>query len=143
MPSYKLLNGVAHNIMDHAVSGLSFLHPHLGKVCRLANIKKISLDLTKKNPLPPGLPYDQPLTLSTITLHGKFLEILEKGGFTLSYITSANLIFEFPEDSLEDNDRFSCVSELITAKGKLYRHEMNTDTYYDPYLKFKSENYKN
>ncbi len=56
MPSSKLLNGVAHDILHHAMSGLSCLHPHLSQTCRTAGVTEITLDLMRESPCQPASP---------------------------------------------------------------------------------------
>lgn len=122
-PADKLLNGVTNNITDHAVSGLSYLHPHLSQVCRKAGIEEISLDLIKASPLPTGFTEYQPLVLSSRALHQKFVEILEKNKFSLSDVSSAVLTFKFLPNSSDDYSGFSCACELITTKAKRFHHK--------------------
>jgi hypothetical protein len=99
MPSEKLLNGVAHDIMDHAMSGLSYLHPHLTQTCRSARISDVTLDLMSESPLPAQCPQYQPLVLASRALHRTFVAILAKMGFTLADLSSATLVFHISPDA--------------------------------------------
>src|SRR5437773_1035389 len=110
MPSQKCLNGLAHNIMDHAVSGLSYLQPHLAQVARAAGVNTVTLDLLSVSPLPATLRLLDPAVRACEALHQTFLSIAQKLGFTAQDIASATLTFEFPVDSSDDY-RFSCTSE--------------------------------
>jgi hypothetical protein len=129
MPSQKRLNGLAHNILDHAVSGLSYLQPHLAQVCRTAGVSSVTLDLLAASPLPSALGSLRPAVLACETLHQTFLSVVQKLGFTPRDIASATLTYEFPANSADDY-RFACTSELVGASGRIYRHSMHTDTYY-------------
>jgi hypothetical protein len=124
MPSHKLLNGVAHDIMDHAMSGLSCLHPHLTQTCRSARVADVTLDLMHESPLPSTIPQYQPLVLASQSLHQTFVAILAKIGFTLADVSSATLTFHVSPDALDDYSFVSCASELVSSRGKSYRHEM-------------------
>ena len=124
MPSYKLLNGVAHDIMDHAMSGLSYLHPHLSQTCRSAQISDVTLDLMRESPLPATIQQYQPLVMACQTLHRTFVAILTKMGFTLADLSAASLTFHVLQDAPDDYSYVSCTSELISARGRSYRHEM-------------------
>ena len=73
MPSYKRLNGVAHDIVEHAVSGLSYLHPHIVNTCKKAGLSEITLDLLSASPLPAGVRVDKPCVLAIQTLHRTFV----------------------------------------------------------------------
>ena len=129
MPSQKHLNGLAHNILDHAVSGLSYLQPHLAQVARTAGVSTITLDLLSASPLPVILHLLRPAVLACESLHHTFLSIAQKLGFTPQDLASATLTFEFPADCTDDY-RFACTSELVGSGGRRYRHSMHTDTYY-------------
>jgi hypothetical protein len=129
MPSQKQLNGLAHNILDHAVSGLSYMQPHLAQVCRGAGVSTVTLDLLAPSPLPTVLHSLRPAVLACETLHLTFLSIAQKIGFTPQDIVAASLAYEFPVDSIDDY-RFSCTSELVGSNGRRYHHSMHTDTYY-------------
>jgi hypothetical protein len=129
MPSQKQLNGLAHNILDHAVSGLSYLHPHLAQVARAAGVSTIPLDLLSVSPLPVALHSLRPAVLACESLHRTFLSITQKLGFTPRDIASAALTFEFPAECTDDY-RFACISEVVGTSGRRYLHSMHTDTYY-------------
>jgi hypothetical protein len=122
MPSRKHLNGAAYDIMHHAVSGLSFLHPHIAQTCRAANIPVITLDLMQSSPLPPTIHADHACVTATQTLHHTFVGILQKLGFSLSDVSSATLTFRAPRNA-QDDYILPCNVELVTADGKRYHHE--------------------
>jgi hypothetical protein len=124
MPSSKLLNGVAHDIAHHAMSGLSYLHPHLSETCRKAGIAGVTLDLTSESPLPSSVPDYQPLRLASQALHRTFVGILESVGFTLADVSAARLTFSIVQDAPDDYSYVSCTSELSTTRGQSYRHDI-------------------
>ena len=81
-----VFKSVAHNIADHAVSGLSFLHPHAAQVSRRSGVSPLILDLKSENPLPEGIEPYEPLELSSRALQKKFVGILEKEGLMLELL---------------------------------------------------------
>jgi hypothetical protein len=124
MPSSKLLNGVAHDILHHAMSGLSCLHQHLSQTCRTAGVTEITLDLMRESPLPTNIPVCQPLILACRAVHRKFLGIVESVGLTLADVAAARLIFHIVPDAPDDYSYFSGTSEVVTAQGRIYRYNI-------------------
>ncbi len=123
MPKSKLLNGVAHDIAHHAMSGLSCLHPHLSETCRKAGVWEVALDLKMESPLPSTFPDYEPLRLASQALHRTFVGILQTLGFTLSDVSAARLTFSVVRDAPDDYSYVSCTSEIVTTLGHSYRHD--------------------
>lgn len=123
MASRKHLNAVAHDIAHHAVSGLSFLHPHLGQACRRAKTLEVTLELTRGEPLPSDFPTSEPLLNAARSLYKTFCEILAKKGFGLKDVRSAELRFQFGPQR-EDDYSCSCRSRLVTSDGREYCHTL-------------------
>lgn len=119
MPSLKLLNGVAHDIAHHAVSGLSYIHPYLGELCRSMGKLTIALNVLSDSPLPENIIPVEPLALSSRALHQKFLEILERNGFSLKDVQSAVLTFSF-SPSRTDDYIATCKASLVASNGKIF-----------------------
>jgi hypothetical protein len=124
MPSSKLLNGVAYDIAHHALSGLSYLHPHVTQVCRKAKITEVTLDLLNESPLPANVPDYEPLRLASQALHRRFLNILKSVGFALSDISDARLVLHVVTDAPDDYSYVSCDSEIVAIGGRTYRHQL-------------------
>ena len=123
MPCRKHLNGAACDIMHHAMSGLSFLHPHIAQTCREAKLSSLTLDLMQPSPLPPEVHAQKPCLLATQALHETFVSLLQKLGFSLADVSSATLTFSAPRHA-QDDYTLPCRSELVTADGKHYEHTM-------------------
>jgi hypothetical protein len=121
MPSLKRLNSVCHSTAHHAVSHLSYLHPHLRQACRLAGRNSVNVSLLEENPYPLELPHLQSLFLAFSELKQKFIEILESEGFSIDDIHSATLRFEF-EPKFSDDFSSNCLAQLTSASGKSYEH---------------------
>jgi hypothetical protein len=125
MPSEKRLNSVCHSIAHHAVSGLSWIHPHLGRACRQAGLSGVSIDLLADNPCPKDLRCRRksPLRVGLGSVQEKFAGILQSEGFSVDDLTSAVLEFEFPPD--KDDYWSLCTSTTVTASGRQFRHKLD------------------
>lgn len=123
MASSKHLNAVAHDIAHHAVSGLSYIHPHLGAACRSANIDEITLDLSLADPFPIGFAANEPLKAATRALRKKFEDIIQMKGFSASEVRIATLRFIF-SPSRSDDYSSVCFSHLCTLDGKEFHHRL-------------------
>lgn len=124
MPSTKRLNSVCHSIAHHAVSGLSFIHPHVLETCRSAGVQHVSIDLLDPEPCPKEFRVVLPLLLSLRCLRTKLDEILTAEGFSLSDLSRASLTF-FPDPRLHDDCSSICHSILTTVTGRTYEHVIN------------------
>ena len=121
MPSGKRLNSVCHSIAHHAVSSLSYVHPHLRQACKAIGVPCALINLKAKEPCPKVFGHIELLRLSLAALREKFESILAAEGFTLADIESVDLTFyftaEFPDDYCS-----ICDAEIISAAGKKYRY---------------------
>jgi hypothetical protein len=123
MPSLKPLNGIAHDLAHHAQSGLSWLHPHLGQVCREAGVSVAVVELATPSPYPLGLPKSPPLVLALVGLHQKLVDLLSIKSLSLEDISSLELTFAFSPNRTDD---FSCEvkSSLVTKSKKVFEHHV-------------------
>ena len=119
MSSSKHFKGVAYDIIHHAVSGLSYLHPHLGDACEEAQINEVKIELLAKEVYPKKLPLKKPLKFALSSLQVKMKEIVEKKNLSLSSISRLDLLFKF-EKNRPDNYLCQIKSELELNNGKVY-----------------------
>lgn len=124
MPSIKRLSSVCHSIAHHAVSGLSYVHPHLRQACKAVGIDTITIDLTREQPCPAQFLSIDPLRLSLKALQEKFKGILKSEGFTTNEIDVIELRFEFTEE-FPDDYCSNCYARLVSSTGKVYEHAVN------------------
>ena len=129
MASTKALNGVAHNIMDHSVSGLGFLMTHVLDYCAATSSRELQIDLLESNPLTHA---PEPLRASASAKHEKFVEILGRAGFKTSDLRSAHLHFRVLEDPQRPTARFTCNCKLQTKDGKQFLSTMDSSNYWKP-----------
>lgn len=103
------------------MSGLSYLHPHVCQAARKSGLDKLVLDLLADDPCPKEIKHG-PLRLASKALHGKFLDLLKKGSFDRSVLSSAQLIFDCGKGEQYD---YTCpvASELVTSSGKTFKHQ--------------------
>lgn len=126
MPSEKRLKSVCNSIAQHAVSSLSFIHPHLSQACRSHGIHSISLDLISSDPCPDQFKPNEPVHLSLISLHNRFKEILTSEGFGIADIEDTILVFEFPNEYLKFEDYCTnCHVHLTSKKGNEFVYSVD------------------
>jgi hypothetical protein len=124
MTSIKKLNSVCHNIAHHAVSGLSYVHPHLRQACKAIGIDTITIDLQREQPCPDRFLDIEPLRLSLKALQQKFKEILRAEGFTIDEVGAIELRFEFTVEFADDYCS-NCYARLVSNTGKVYEQAVN------------------
>jgi len=114
MTSIKRLRSVIQSTAHHAVSGLCYVHPHLGEECKKSGIKTISFNLINSgfNPELPSITGE--LELSTNALREKFSELLSIERIQVPEIKSAYATFAF----LRGRWPTSCHIEAVTVEGK-------------------------
>ena len=140
MPSQRVLQSVAHNLGHHAVSGLSFLVPHVFRAARHSGQLTVSIDLLADEPLPRTFSIDEPLRLSVGALRERFNEILSFEGFTRDAIRAVTVAFRFEDQWPEtpatllakmragfretpEDPAYHCEAAVIATNGRSYRQE--------------------
>ena len=123
MASLKRLQAVAHDIAHHSRSGLSFIHPHLGKACREASVLEARVELLSDHPYPVGLPKHEPLALALGALRQRMVDILSKYDYTPAQLTSAEVLFSFEPDPRDD---YSCTvrAAIRSVEGRMYERAL-------------------
>lgn len=114
MTSIKRLRSVIQSTAHHAVSGLCYVHPHLGEKCKEIGIKSIGINLLKPGFDAELLSITEELELSTNALREKFSELLVSENIKDSEIKSAYVTFGF----LRGLWPTSCYIEVVTVEGK-------------------------
>jgi hypothetical protein len=117
MASQKPLKGVAYDIAHHAQSGLSYLHPHMGELCKEIGITQITLDLMADNTYPEALREYKPLKLAIGELKDKFHSILNKREMKLNFVSELALKFVFYA-----GDNYLCTVESTLVKTDGTKH---------------------
>jgi hypothetical protein len=117
MPSIRALSSVAHDTVHHAVSGMSWLHPHAGEFARSSGLGEVRLDLLLCNGPLVAAGASEQLQSAAGALRAKFFEILEKHGFARSALGRAEIVLLFPT-----SDPYYCVGacRLETVDGRTF-----------------------
>jgi hypothetical protein len=124
MASNKRLNSVAQSIAHHAVSGLSYVHPHLGKMCDKSGISSVIIDILADDIYPVHFSENKPLRLALNQLKITFIEILHSEGFSINDISEVTLRFKF--DFLKwDHYCSICTTKIIALSGRVYEKTVN------------------
>lgn len=120
MASRKRLRSVAHSVAHHAVSGLSYLHPHLGIAAREIGQDEIIVDMLADDPCPTGLQHILELKTSLAALRVRFEEILASEDIEIAGLAYAVLWFDFETGValLHSRDDYcsNCHALLITKE---------------------------
>jgi hypothetical protein len=124
MASSKRLSSVSHSIAHHAVSGLSYVHPHLRQAAKARAEETVFINLLADEPCPQRFSQIMPLKTALNSLKLRFLEILKSEGFSSMELNAAVLMFEFPENYAADYCS-NCHSLLTHKTGKNYLHAVN------------------
>jgi hypothetical protein len=112
--SIKRLRSVIQGTAHHAVSGLCYVHPHLGRACKESRINSITVDLKEPIIEPVLATITKEIELSTNALRIKFSDILATEEIAITELDSAKIVFNF----LHGEWPTSCYVEAITVQGK-------------------------
>lgn len=114
MRSTKRLRSVVHSIAHHAMSGLCYVHPHLGQARKSLGAERVSVDLLHSNIEPSPSPLPREIELSTNALRETFSRLLDAEALQISELTSAVAIFFFKGDATWPD---GCLVQVETASG--------------------------
>jgi len=98
MISCKKLRNAVYSTVQHSVSGLCFIHPHIGDACIEMGTREITLWLTDLEFFPELRNITRELRLSSNALKSTFIELLEKQCINISDIEKAYIKFFFYND---------------------------------------------
>jgi len=119
MASKKFFKGLVQNISRHSRSYLSYLHPHLGNVLRVAGLNSVTLSLLEGPYLPNNIVPSKELELAISAWRKRFCEMADKTGAELSQLSSATVYFDFgPHKDLYYPE---VKSEFIHKDGTIYK----------------------
>jgi hypothetical protein len=123
MASHKRLKSVVQSIAHHAVSALSFVHPHLGLACEADGLDSIEIFISENEPCPKVFLHIEPLRLALNSLRKTFYSLVVTEGFATKDIELARLVFEFKHGQL-DHYCSNCTALLVSA-SKTYKSKVN------------------
>lgn len=121
--STKRLRSVIQSTAHHAVSGLCYVHPHLGAVCKGLGIKSVQVGLLEANFDPALGEIPKELSLSTNALRERFKEILASEHISPNEVQEAYATFQF----LQAKWPVGCCVRVRNSKGKLIEAAVGSD----------------
>jgi hypothetical protein len=110
MPRRKRLRSVCHSTAHHAVSGVSFVHPHVLQACGEAGVRSMEIDLLQSEPCPAQYLPNELLRLSLRSLKERFESILSSEGFRSEDLSAASLTFSRAAGHL---DQYCTVCRIV------------------------------
>ncbi|MCP3849324.1 MAG: hypothetical protein GY694_03655 [Gammaproteobacteria bacterium] len=129
MPSTKRLRSVTHSTAHHTVSGLCYVHPHLGSVCKELGHREVSVNLLAPGFKPELKEISRELKLSTNALREFFCGVLESEKINIAELNSAEAIFFFhkgrwPSASVvrvitNENKKIECCVDSSGRRGEI------------------------
>ena len=114
MRSTKRLRSVVHSIAHHAMSGLCYVHPHLGQARKPLGAERVTVDLLNSRIEPSLSPPTREIELSTHAFRETFSRLLETEALQISDLTAAAATFFFKGDSTWPD---GCLVEVETPSG--------------------------
>jgi hypothetical protein len=124
--SVKRLHSVCQSIAHHAVSGLSYLQPHISRACAEAGVDHLAIDLLSTELYSPAYGESRPLLLCLRSLRERFVAILDAEGFALDDLTEAGLRL-IPVGGPGDDYSLACRATLTTSKGRRFERMVGFD----------------
>lgn len=120
----KRLRSVCHSIAHHAVSGLSYVHPHALAAVRVAGVGSLTVNLLDPEPCPEQFRNSEPLLLSLRGLKGKLETILASESMALSELNVASLTFT-PDPTCKDDHCTVCHAVLAAPESSAVECTVN------------------
>ena len=119
----KRLRSAIHSTAHHAVSGLCYVHPHLGELCKDAGINTATIDLLSGRVAVLNIEIATPLEFASQALSEKFEEILSLEKIERSSLQSARIEFQFRGSRWPR----SCYIRVVTAEGREFQDAVGMD----------------
>jgi len=124
MPTQNRLNSVCYSIAHHANSGLSFIHPHIGKALKDMGRSSMTISLLDSDPCPVELKENKPLGVALASLKTKFDQILSSEGYSSVDLTQVDMTFSLDE-GMDDPYCTFCRTKIISSAGKTFDHRVD------------------
>ena len=120
MARIRDLKGVAHDLVAHGESALSWLHPHVGNYARQAGVEEFTIDVLQGSEPHVTVLLPKPLRLASESLRAWFQPVLSSYGFNLQDLASAKLTFgAFGSDPFV----FATRASVVAASGRKFSYE--------------------
>lgn len=124
MRSTKRLRSVVHSIAHHAMSGLCYVHPHLGQARKPLGAERVSVGLLHPTMQPAPVPVPHDIEQSTEALRQKFSELLAREFLSASDLVSAIATFVYKGDCTWPE---ACLVQVETPSGLVLEDAVGHD----------------
>lgn len=114
MLSTKRLRSAVHSIAHHAMSGLCYVHPHLGQARKPLGAERVSVDLLRPAIVPTPDPMPGEIAASTEALREKFSALLAGESLDVRDLVSAVATFFYRGDCTWPD---ACLIQVETRPG--------------------------
>jgi hypothetical protein len=121
--STKRLRSVIQSTAHHAVSGLCYIHPHLGELCKKQGIKSVRINLQEPSFEPALSDISRELELAANALRERFIEIMAAEKISPNEIQEAYATFEF----LQAKWPVGCCVSVLNLEGKKVEAVVGSD----------------
>jgi hypothetical protein len=111
----KRLRSVVHSIAHHAISGLCYVHPHLGQARKRLGVKDASVDLLRPEISLVIDPIPREIALSTEALRERFAALIAGERLNIAEIKSAEAVFVYRGTCTWPD---ACYVQVETIEGK-------------------------
>lgn len=121
MVSCKKLRNAVYSTVQHSVSGLCYIHPHIGDACKNIGASEITLSLIDLEFSPEFSNITKELQVSSNALKSTFFELLEKQDIKIEDIEKADIKFFFLNDHWPSGAHIN-----VTAKNCNIEHAVDS-----------------
>lgn len=115
MRTTKRLRSVAHSIAHHAMSGVCFVHPHLGEARKRIGVKEAAVNLLQAEMSLRIEPVPQEIATSTAELRERFARLMAAERVGREHIVAAAITFLYRGTCAWPD---ACYVFIETASGK-------------------------
>src|SRR5262245_34555934 len=110
----KRLRSVVHSIAQHAMSGLCYVNPHLGRARKPLGVTRVAVDLLQAGVEPMPVPMTREIEESTDALRETFSALLAKESVDIGELVSAVATFFYRGDCTWPD---ACLVQVETKSG--------------------------
>lgn len=114
------MRGIAHDLAHHAVSGLSFLHPHIRESHPQGD--RVTINLLERSGKGRS-----PALMATDAFRSRFAGLLEAAGVEPALLVSASATFFYRADPGPSDWPFGCYVQLVLINGEPIEDAVGAD----------------
>ncbi len=114
MLSMKRLRSVVHSIAHHSVSGLCYVHPHLGRACQEFGLDRSEINLLNESAKSRFEESSSEIAGGANALREKFTTILRSEMISPGDLSEARALFFFAQDGWPNG----CHVRVVSTSGR-------------------------